>query len=294
MNREKIKKAAYALGKILGFLGLVFVFYKLSTEYTLESFYTKLTAFTSLLPLLIFLNLLSSVIGIYVWHLMLKGYAKKKFGYLSSYYYFAKTEIAKYLPGNLFHFIGRQALASKMSISQVEMAKISLLFTLLLAVGTLIAATLFALLSGAIEIKIKASLLFVTALAVAGVLFTYPTFTKSQKFSFAFILAFSIALQGVILALIIGFQLDNINFGLFAQTASIYIISWLIGFVTPGASGGLGVREGAFIAIANFVHLSIASEIVIFSIFLIRFVNILVDLLMFFSTFVIGKRYNGS
>jgi hypothetical protein len=294
MDRETIKKVAYTLGKILGFLGLIFVLYKLSTEYTLESFYTKLSAFASLLPLLIFLNLLSSVVGIYVWHLMLKGYAKKEFGYLSSYYYFAKTEIAKYLPGNLFHFIGRQALASKLLISQVEMAKISLLFTTLLAVGTLIAATLFALLADTIDIKIKATLCFVTVAAVAGVLFTYPTFTKSQKLSFAFTLAFSIALQGVILALIIGYQIDSINFGLFAQTASIYILSWLIGFVTPGASGGLGVREGAFIAIANFVHLSIASEVVIFSIFFIRFINILVDMLMFFSTFAIGKRYNGS
>ncbi len=290
MPKEKLKKIAYSIGKLLGFLGLAFVFYKLSTEYTLESFYTKAKAFQSYLPFFILLNLFSSLIGIYVWHLMLKKYARRGFGYLVSYYYFAKTEIAKYLPGNLFHFVGRQAMASKLGISQVEMAKISLLFTLLLAEGTLIASTLCAFFSLSVAFNIKALLGLVTLGAILVTLFIYPIFTKYEKLLLSAIFAFSIALQGVLLAWIIQLQLGEQNFSLFFEVAAIYILSWLIGFVTPGASGGLGVREGAFIALAAFLHLSISQDIVLFSILFIRFINILVDLLMFLSTLFIEKR----
>jgi len=290
MSREKLKKVAYSVGKLLGFLGLAFLFYKLSTEYTLEGFYTKAVTFISELPFFILLNLLSSMIGIYVWHLMLKKYAKRDFTYLISYYYFAKTEIAKYLPGNLFHFVGRQAMASKLGITQIEMAKISLLFTLLLAIGTLLASTFFALLSTVVTVEIKAILVGVTLLSLFGILLSYPLFTKREKLLLSTIFAFSIALQGVLLAWLVQLQLDSLNFALFFEVAAIYIISWLIGFVTPGASGGLGVREGAFIAIAAFLHLSISQDIVLFSILFVRFINILVDLLLFLSTFFIEKR----
>ncbi len=292
MGKDKIKKIAYTVGKILGVLGLIFVFYKLSTEYTLESFYEKATQFTATLPLFIGVNLLSSIIGIYVWHLMLKRYAKREFHYLESYYYFAKTEIAKYLPGNLFHFVGRQAMASKLQITQIEMAKISILFTLLLAIGTLIASTVFALFSTVVALKIKITLSVVTIIAILATFLSYPLFSKSEKLLLSTAFAFSIALQGVLLAWIIQIQLDANSYALFFEVAAIYIISWLVGFVTPGASGGLGVREGAFIAIAEFLHLSISAEVVIFSILFIRFINILVDILMFLSTFVIAKKVN--
>jgi len=290
MSKEKLKKVAYSIGKLLGFLGLAFLFYKLSTEYTLESFYTKAKAFQAYLPFFILLNFLSSIIGIYVWHLMLKKYAKRNFGYLVSYYYFAKTEIAKYLPGNLFHFVGRQAMASELGISQVAMAKVSLLFTLLLVAGTLIASTLFAFFVSSVAFQMKLLLGVVTIVVILGILFIYPIFSNHEKLLLSILFAFSIALQGVLLAWMIQLQLGEQNLSLFFEVAAIYILSWLIGFVTPGASGGLGVREGAFIALANFVQLSISQDIVLFSILFIRFINILVDLLLYFTTLFIQKR----
>ncbi len=290
MNKDQIKRVLYSFGKLLGFLGLGFLFYKLSTEYTLESFYLKVKEFWQYLPLFILINLFSSIVGIYVWHKMLTKYAKKKFSYLISYYYFAKTEVAKYLPGNLFHFIGRQTIASKLGISQVEMAKISLLFTLLLVVGTLIGSTICTLFSMSVVLNIKLFLGAVTIVAVLAVLFIYPIFTKYEKLLLSAIFAFSIALQGVLLAWIVQLQLGELNLSLFFEVAAVYILSWLVGFITPGASGGLGVREGAFIAISNFLQLSISQDITLFSILFVRFINIVVDLLLYLSTLFIQKR----
>ena len=87
-------------------------------------------------------------------------------------------------------------------------------------------------------------------------------------------------------------QSDHFTTGLFFECVSIYIVSWLIGFITPGASGGLGIREGTFIAIAAFLHLDIAAEIIIFSVLLVRFINIIIDIAMYLSTFVLKNNIN--
>lgn len=290
MDKAKLKKLIYGFGKGVGFLALIYIFYKLSKEYTLSSFLEKFITIKEIIVPLILINLLSSILGIYSWHLMLLQYAKKEFGYLSSYYYFAKTEISKYLPGNVFHFVGRQALASKIGISQIDMAKISIFFTISLMVATVISSTIFTIFVHGLNIYIKPLMIVGSTISILLIYFTYPIFTKSKKSLTTAILTFSISLQGIMLSLIIFWQVNSMSLEQFLKIASIYIISWLIGFITPGASGGLGVREGAFLAIASFVHLNISSDIILFSILLIRLINIFVDILMFLSTFLINQE----
>jgi len=290
MNKDKLKKAAYFLGKSLGLLGLIFVFYKLSQEYTLATFVEKISLLLDIVPYLLLLNLASTLIGIYAWHIMLLNYAKQPFPYITSYYYFAKTEISKYLPGNIFHFIGRQALASKIGISQMEMAKISLLFSFLLLAGTIISSTFFAFLSNGIPTYILTLMVLSSIIILMSVVFLYPSFPISKKVQMNMILAVSVALQGVMLGVIVMFQSDHFEAGIFFQCVSIYIVSWLIGFVTPGASGGLGIREGTFIAIAAYLHINISSDIIIFSVLLVRLINIFVDIVIYLSTFMLENK----
>lgn len=290
MHKETLKKIAYSAGKLLGILGLIFIFYTLSQEYTLESFTTKFSSLLPLLPLLIVINIFSVLMGIYAWHMMLRHYASKVFPFLDSYYYFSKTEIAKYLPGNVFHFIGRQALASSVGITQMQMAKISLLFSFLLLSATVIASTFFALFATGIPLYILLLMLLGTGIALVAVYVSYRSFPFTKKVQMNLLLSLSVALQGILLATIVLYQTGEFNYGLFFQCVSIYTISWLIGFITPGASGGLGVREGTFIAIVAFLHIAIASEIIIFSVLLVRLINILVDMLLFTSTFMIKSK----
>jgi len=269
-NQEKIKNLLYFVGKLLGILGLLYVFYKLYQDYTFNSFTEQFISVLHITPLLIFVNFFSLIVGIYAWHHMLLNYAKKPFPYIYAYYYFSKTEIAKYLPGNIFHFIGRQALAHKIGITQKEMAKISLLHTTLLLGATVITTTIFAFISQ----QISSNILFFMALASVFVfvvlIYMYPTIHIKKKMSLHLYLAFSIALQGVILAIIVAYQSDNYSWSLFCLSVGIYTLSWLIGYVTPGASGGLGVREGAFIAITEFMHFNIHEDIIVFAILLVR------------------------
>ena len=290
MSKEKIKNLLYFIGKSLGMLGLLYVFYKLYHEYTWSSFTEQFISILHITPLLIFVNFLSLVIGIYAWYHMLLSYAKKPFGYVYAYYYFSKTEIAKYLPGNIFHFVGRQALAHKIGITQKQMAKISLLNSLLLLGATIIVATLFALLSQDVPLFILTFMVLSCIIILISLVYMYPSIRINKKLSLNLYLTFSIALQGVMLGIIVVYQSDTYTWSLFCLSISIYILSWLIGYVTPGASGGLGVREGAFIAITQYMHFDIHADIVIFSVLLVRLINILVDILMYFSTFILENK----
>jgi len=275
------------MGKLLGLFGVLFVLYKLSQEYTIESFVGRFVELISITPYLLMINILSMMLGIFVWHMMLLHYSKIEFSYKISYYFFAKTEIAKYLPGNVFHFLGRQLLAKKIELSQSQMAKVSGMFTLLLVVGTILSATLFFIFGSGIDIYIKALLQLLALLSIGVTIYLFPSFDREKKLKMDAILTISIGMQGIMMGIIIFSQIDSSELGLFFQVVGIYIFSWLVGFVTPGASGGIGVREGAFIAMAEFLHLSISSDIILFSILFIRLINIVADLLAYSSTLFI-------
>jgi len=288
--KNTVKSLVHLTGKLLGIGGLIFVMYTLSQEYTLSSFSSQFISILSLIPLLLIINITSTLVGIYAWHKMLVHYAQKNFSYVASYYYFSKTEIAKYLPGNVFHFIGRQALASKLHISQKEMAKTSLLFSFLLLTGTLLTSTFFAIISGNIPIYILTFMGLSSIIVLISLIYLYPSFPMRNKISMNLYLAMSVALQGIMLGLIVMYQSDDITLSLFFQCVSIYTLSWLLGFVTPGASGGLGIREGTFIAITSYLHISIASDIIIFSVLLVRLINICVDVLLYLLTYMFEKK----
>lgn len=285
-----MKNALSLIGKAFGLFGLIFVVYKLFNEYSLNSFLTSLNSVKSIMVFLFILNYLSMLLGIFSWHLMLNHYAKKSLVFIFSYYHFAKTEIAKYIPGNVFHFVGRQIIAEQIGIKQSEMAKISLLNSLLLLIGTVLSASMLAFLSLDLNVMILFLLVVMILIALGIVLKIYPSFSFSLKFKMIFILILSVTLQGLMVGLIVFNQLnENMTLNVIYQIMGIYIVSWLVGFATPGASGGMGIREAAFIIIAEYLNVVLEIEIVIFAILLVRVINILTDMIVYFSTMFIAK-----
>lgn len=293
MHKMQFKQIATLLGKLLGVAGLLFVVYKLTQEYTFTSFLEQFGEVGSILPLLLLINLFSVMLGIFAWQFMLHNYATESFNYKTAYYYFSKTEIAKYLPGNVFHFVGRQALASSLGINQKDMAKVSLLFSFLLLAATIFASTFFALFADHIPVYILTLMVLSCIITAVAVYYTYPSLPMKKKIQINLLLLVSISMQGIMLGIIIAVLSKNITIALFFECISIYIISWLIGFATPGASGGLGVREGTFIAIATFLHISITPNIVIFAVLLVRLLNILTDVMMYMSTLMMKSNIKG-
>jgi glycosyltransferase 2 family protein len=182
---------------------------------------------------------------------------------------YGRTQIAKYLPGNVFHMVGRQVMGRRLGHGQARLALASLLevILLLLAAGLLSLPLLWPWLDPELmEVLGFAGL--VLALPVARWLCRrHHLALRKLAISpggFGLQAARSIALRLLLPALLYAlffFVTAAILWMLatsvggpdrpsidFATVVSAVALAWLVGFATPGSSAGIGVREAVLIA----------------------------------------------
>lgn len=210
-------------------------------------------------------------ISAFAWKLTLEFlYGKKvSFGEVRDVY--VKANIAKYLPGGVMHFAGRNVLGKKLGFSQIDMA----LSTIIEIISLMITACLWAFILAYKNVKsaiIKiiscySPWLFVAlaaaviAIIAAGVFIAYKKgiLKKYRKlftlgFLKLFILLFLIysltmLIPGFFLALMFTEALGStLSASSVIIVIAAYMISWVLGYVVP-IPGGLGVREVALLAI---------------------------------------------
>ena len=180
------------------------------------------------------------------------------------------SSIAKYLPGNVFHFVGRQWLVASvlMLVSRgVVSEQISSSATWL--AGALVALTLIVslptsrrwlckslgIVTGNSEVRMPGIRTLATVGAMYGLFF----------FAMAAIAAGCYQL------------LQPLN-GQGAFIAASFLLAFIIGYVVPGAPGGMGVREAALLGLLGVVMpQAIALSLAV----LIRFVTTVGDLVFF-------------
>ncbi|NJR52275.1 MAG: UPF0104 family protein [Leptolyngbyaceae cyanobacterium CSU_1_3] len=196
---------------------------------------------------------------------------------------YLKTNIAKYLPGNVWHFYGRISAATKIGVSP-EAALLSVVLEPLLMVA---AALLIALLSlqqpgmtqiGTTQIgaaQIGAIQVLPTILLVAVLVSLHPRFlnpilarslklkgsaTKSQTEQILRLKHYPwrslLGEVGFLLLRSLGFCLTfraiaPVGFEQIPLMAGSFVVAWLLGFVTPGLPGGVGVFEAVAIALLS-------------------------------------------
>lgn len=178
---------------------------------------------------------------------------------------YGKSQIAKYIPGNVFHVLGRHILGSQAGIKHIVLAGATVYEILgLLSISTLIGFSgmvIFGL--GNIYfslyqiISILLTTLVITGLAIPlapylmslrGIIIPYKgmgdLFLNISKVYLFYFIFFLIA--GLLLVVIVNIFLD-INFIITAKLIVIFSIAWIAGFIIPGAPGGIGVREAVII-----------------------------------------------
>jgi len=196
-----------------------------------------------------------------------------------------KSNVYKYLPGNVFNYVSRQIIARKVGVSHKILMQSNLIETLLLGIVSL-------LLSGIILMMFYGFLVnkyfqflniyyvgfeLLVAFVVLLYLSKYKNINITRYWSImAFYFLFFLGI-GVIAWYILNFQM-GLKFSFLLITA-IYSFAWLVGFVTPGAPGGLGVRESVFVVLSNGV-LGEADAVVLS--LMLRFVSILGEILLYF------------
>ncbi|XDD51554.1 hypothetical protein AB3N59_07415 [Leptospira sp. WS92.C1] len=209
-------------------------------------------------------------------------------------YVYTKANIGKYLPGNVMEFVIRNFLANKMNISHANIAfssfleiGISLFVAILIALALNHQSLILTFLVFKERLWIFVALLLI--LSVTSFLLLY----KSEKIrslflqlfdkrSFKMILTTSIIYSLVFVnltftLLLIFTELFDIPLGLSfsIQCVSAFVISWIIGFVVPGAPGGLGVKEAVLVILLT----GIADESIVITVAMIhRLISVLGDL----------------
>jgi glycosyltransferase 2 family protein len=217
---------------------------------------------------------------------------------------YARSAIAKYLPGNIFHLVGRQMLGRALGVSQGRLAVATgAEIALSLLSVWLIAAAVFAALPGPTSRGL--SLLALALGALAAIAFVRPGLlrriaprtapildwvageARGPEFGLALALNFAFFLC---LALIAGsvFRALTGEARPLMQVGAVYLSAWLAGYIVPGASGGLGVREAALLVLFD----GAASEPAVLAFALaMRLQSILGDLMLLAASFALPRAW---
>jgi len=265
------------------------------------------TLIVSIVSIVIYAILVIALATIY--YFLLKIFSSADISPKDNIFIYCKSNLYKYLPGNVFHYIGRNQIALDNEVSHGGPIAATIAEMLLLTIAALITAIIFA---GQRAIKwsldnytahqvIIVVVLIVMVLLVGVSLFSVISkrkiavgkikpanrirFTAAIKFVVMYIVFFILnGLMFIVLLRSIGGELSN---SLILPVIGMYTLSWMIGFITPGAPAGLGIREAIMSALLFGV---VEAEVVISAVVVYRIITILGDIVAYIIVHQLGSK----
>lgn len=198
------------------------------------------------------------------WHLVRVGGDPIPFRVVFAVY--AQSALAKYLPGNVLHYVGRQILGARHGLAQAAIATASVSEVLLVVAASCTVSILawpLAPLSpwGLVSATLLRTLLLAGALLplVACVCLgrIQPGPLRHLKLHILPVSAIGVAFAILVLFVAGGATAMGVIGALagtrgdlpLAALFAAYGFSYVVGYLTPGSPGGLGVREAALLAL---------------------------------------------
>lgn len=192
-----------------------------------------------------------------------------------------RSQIAKYLPGNVLHVVGRHLYVKKLGVPHGVVARAAVLELASLPTAAVLAVGVAVPFAGGIagQLPLPPSLLTLLVLLmmlVGSMLLRWrlPALTGPASLVIFRAFLFMLAL-GAIFALL----LWAVSGAFVFDAIPAAILAWLVGFLTPGAPGGLAVREAALITLLATVMGD--ADALLISALLFRLVTTLGDLLLY-------------
>lgn len=271
------KKIIEVLGSILALLGIAFITSKLISSANQLGFnQINLTQWFCIFFLSVFYSVTNTSLAM-AWHSLLQKF-ELNVNWKWTLYIYGKTQIIKYVPGNIFHLASRQAEGQMAGLPATCLAK-TLMWEILCISSTALAFTPILLTQFGFSITLSASLALILLGTIGLSWFKVHRYLfKATIFYIGFLLCSGFIFYMLVLNITdIPFQ----DWKLFFILPSVFIISWLVGFVTPGAPAGVGVRE---LTLIYFTTNYLPEAEVLTLIILSRFITGLGDVLFFFGT----------
>lgn len=177
---------------------------------------------------------------------------------------YGKTELYKYLPGNVMHLIGKNQIALVSDAGHAEVALCTIMEVALVCIGAVLAGLLcsFSYVTtwmGEHHAWRYAGLIVLGLAAAAAVLYFIfrkkltkhrgrirELFSRKNLLFTVVVIVYDMGnkiASGLLFFWLLRSMGVEIPAGYMITVAGIYAFAWLVGFITPGAPGGLGVRE---------------------------------------------------
>ncbi|MET1411845.1 hypothetical protein ABVF61_06240 [Roseibium sp. HPY-6] len=281
---SRLKSLAIWGGRAVLLVALGFIAVQIRSHWTgLSSWRPDSTdaALLGALSLAYFASLMFVVEG---WHRIVALYSAEPRS--RTYPSFTMTQIAKYIPGNVAHLLGRGLYLRSSSLSDGQIVKATLVELAAIPAG---AVTVIAVLGSAgllspllpwlpswLWVLLAPGLVLgvLAALVLAPRLGLVPQSSTSGLLVIGTLSTVFMALLGLIFAAV--FSL--LAAAPIAPLAGAAVIAWLVGYLTPGAPGGLGTREAALVALLWSLN---QEDAVLIAAALFRIVTTLGDVLLF-------------
>lgn len=246
--RAPVLRATFTwAGRLLGAAGLVFVFFRM-TNYAEQIEFSRFgpwiwIGFFGLAVVYGAANIALTR----AWQQIL-AYLGASVSWRQALRIYGWSQIAKYVPGNVFQFASRQALGSVAGISAKALVKSTLLEVILVVLmGGLFSVLAAPLLIKALPIY-TGPLFFVASLFL--VLFLVRVYASPLLAAAGGWHSFFFGISGLVFVTALQLvQTQPIHAELWPLLSGAFVLAWLAGYVTPGAPAGLGIREGILLFI---------------------------------------------
>jgi FtsH-binding integral membrane protein len=271
-----LKKILHALGTLIGISGLVFIalrLYSYADQIDISSI--SVTDAAIVICLAVAYGTANLFLARGWWHLLC--WQKIEAGWPWSLKAYAISQLAKYIPGNILQFAGRQALGVAAGISHRVLLQSSLLeLTFQSISGAMFAPLVVSHFLPIIDPRLGIAVFCLVLVFLGCVIFV---FLSSHLARAAINYAAQVGTSGTIflcVLLLVGGQVTG-PYGALMIIGS-FAISWLTGMLTPGAPAGLGVREAMLVFLLEGMA---PSSFILVAALLGRVVTTLGDLLFF-------------
>jgi glycosyltransferase 2 family protein len=281
-----LQRALRWVGSGLALIGIAFVTLRLHEHWGgLDLSQMTPSSWTSLIGLALLYGLANLLLALAWWHLLTQfGVQATR---LWSIRVYGISQLAKYVPGNIFHLAGRQAIGMAAGASSGALAKSAFWELGLIAIaGILYGWLVLPLLASGFSSLLSIILLLGTAWFLAYLLrrFVGPQVAASFGWHMLF-LAVTGGVFVTLLGVIVGSS--ELHMQTWLLIGGAYVVAWLAGLVTPGAPAGVGVRELVLLLLLKGF---VADADLLMAVLLGRLVTVAGDSLFFVAAFLIPVK----
>lgn len=282
-----IKQILHALGSLLAVIAIFFVVARLRSYLSEVDFSTVIAGSWPFLAMMPFLYAISGIFLVKIWCRCLE-YLEVRVNFPNATWIYGYSQLGKYIPGNIFHLAGRQALCMAEHLPAGKTMK-SLVWELgIQAIGAVgifcpvfVAYYLFPFWpTGAFA----GIFLFccVTVPWLAGRLLG-----ENIRAAFLWCLAYLCLMGGVFVVLLLQIAVQPLSPGDVFVLAVGYVVAWFVGLVTPGAPAGMGMREATMLLLAR--GMPVPEVDLLLAVVLCRIVTTTGDVIFFLGS--LGLKY---